>query len=59
MLSGIGIDDHAALHYVNNQLERIVRANDIAAAYEVFKEGSGISEKKMEAAFIRELLNKK
>ena len=54
--NGIAIDDHVALHYIDNKLERVVRANDTGSAYKVFKKDNSIKEERLAANFIKEML---
>ena len=49
ILSGIALEDHAAAHYINDALVKVVRANDTASAYLLSKGGDTFQEKRLEA----------
>jgi len=46
--NGIAIDDHAAVHYINGELVKAVRANDVGKAYLLSKGVDQIQEKQLE-----------
>jgi dipeptidase E len=48
MKSGIAADDNVALHYVGNSLEKVVRANSTAQAYQVQLVNGNLVEEKIE-----------
>ncbi len=54
--NGLAIDDHVALHYIEDQLTRVVRANEKGSAYKVEKSNQKIHEEKLESIFIGDLL---
>lgn len=49
---GLAIDDHVALHYVEDQLAHVVRANKEGLAYRVEKRDNSIYEERLESTFI-------
>lgn len=52
--NGIAIDDNVAVHYINHQLEKVVKCKDFGAAYKVYNENNLIKEKRIEATFLAE-----
>jgi dipeptidase E len=44
---GIAIDDHAAAHYINGELIKVVRANDKGSAYLLSKGVNNLQEKRL------------
>lgn len=57
MVGGYGIDDNAALHFVDCEPPRVVAARAGAAAYRVEPTPSGISESKLNASILLSLGN--
>ena len=53
---GIGIDDGAALHYIDDKLEKVVRFSNKGSAYKVQKRKDAIKEERMDAVFLEESL---
>lgn len=53
MASGIAVDDHVALHYVDGKLEKVVKANAQGAAYHVQVLNGQLAEEKIEAIDLR------
>jgi peptidase E len=49
MASGIAVDDHVALHYIDGKLEKVVKANAEGAAYHVHVLNGRLMEEKIEA----------
>jgi peptidase E len=45
--SGIAIDDHVAVHYVNERIEKVVRASDSGSAYCLFDDNGIVIEEKI------------
>jgi len=52
LLNGLAIDDHVALHYIEDQLACVVRANEEGSAYKVEKRNQKIHEERLESIFI-------
>lgn len=52
MKSGVAIDDHVAVHYIDGHLEKVVRANSTGAAYRVGIHNGQISEEKIESVLV-------
>ena len=46
--NGIAIDDHAAVHYINDELVKVVRANDVGGAYLLTKGVDHIQKKHLD-----------
>lgn len=57
--NGVAIDDNVALHYVDSQLEMVVRSADKGAAYKVINDNGGIREDEIAATFIGDIQNSK
>ena len=53
--AGYGIDDCAALHFIDAELQQVVSARAGAAAYRVERVSNGVSESKLDASTIVEL----
>lgn len=52
MQSGIGTDDHCALHYINEKLHKVVAETENAHAYAFSKEDSNLQTNILEAEFL-------
>lgn len=48
MASGVAVDDHVALHYVGDKLEKAVRVNDEGKAYKIYVKHGKVLEEKIE-----------
>lgn len=44
--SGIGVEDHAAVHYVDGEIHRVITSKD-SSAYQVFLKGGKVVEKRL------------
>jgi hypothetical protein len=52
IVSGFGVDDGAALHFVERELEHVVSSHVGARAYVVEKVGSEVRERVLESEYL-------
>lgn len=52
MLDGYGVDDGVALHFVNEELKRVVSSREKASAYLLSRQGASVHERKLETEFL-------
>lgn len=55
IMSGLAIDDHVAVHYIEDRLTHIVRANEKGTAYKVEKRNQKIHEERFESILINSM----
>ncbi len=53
MIGGMAADDHVAIHYIEEKLEKIVKANAQGAAYHLQVVQGQLVEQKMEGIDLR------